>query len=157
MGKNESGSTLVLVLVAVLVLSLIGLSGLTQSSTEVATARNFLADKTAFFTADSGINFGLNELANTIDPSTVSFERSDASGNLVFKTGRIDESGPQPVMPFLGFKAPPAREMSIEMGSEVGAVATPWQLIVSSDVRNLARGRARKEISTAIVTLSAGY
>jgi hypothetical protein len=157
MNHANKGSTLVLVLVAVLVLSIIGLSGLTQSSNDVATSRNFFAGKAAFFTAESGIHFGVNELNNAFDPTSVVFEQTDASGKLTFRSGRIEDAAAMPVMPFRGFKAPPPRGYSIEMGGEFGAAATPWQLTVNSNVQGLTRGLVRKEVETAIVTLSPEY
>ncbi len=157
MNHANKGSTLVLVLVAVLVLSIIGLSGLTQSSNDVATSRNFFAGKAAFFTAESGIHFGVNELNNAFDPTSVIFEQTDATGKLTFRSGRIEDAAAMPVMAFRGFKAPPPRGYSIEMGGEFGAAATPWQLTVNSNVQGLARGLVRKEVETAIVTLSPEY
>jgi hypothetical protein len=157
MKHTEKGSTLVLVLVAVLVLTLIGLSGLTQSSSEVATSRNFFAGKAAFYTAESGIHFGVNELSNAFDPSSVVFEQTDSTGKLMFRSGRMEDALATPVAAFKGFKAPPPRGYSIEMGGEFGASATPWQLTVNSNVRDLARGRVRKEIQTAVVTISPEY
>lgn len=157
MNHENKGSTLVLVLVAVLVLTIIGLSGLTQSSTDVATSRNFFAGKAAFFTAESGIHFGVNELNNAFDPTSVIFEQTDATGKLTFRSGRIEDGAAMPVTAFRGFKAPPPRGYSIEMGGEFGAAATPWQLTVNSNVQGLARGLVRKEVETAIVTLSPEY
>ena len=52
------GSTLLLVLIALLILSLIGLAALTQSGSEINTTGNFLKDKNAFYTADAGIQVG---------------------------------------------------------------------------------------------------
>jgi len=157
MNHADKGSTLVLVLVAVLVLSLIGISGLTQSSNEVATSRNFFAGKAAFYTAESGIQFGVNELSNAFDPTSVIFEQTDATGKMTFRSGRIEDAAAMPVTAFRGFKAPPPRGYSIEMGGEFGASATPWQLTVNSNVQGLTRGLVRKELETAIVTISPEY
>jgi Tfp pilus assembly protein PilX len=69
--RDEKGSVLVLVLIGVLVISILGISGLTKSTTEISVSRNFNDDKIALFTANSGINYGINELRNTIDPQSV--------------------------------------------------------------------------------------
>jgi len=161
MALNQKGSTLVLVLVAVLILSLIGISSLTQSGTEVATSRNFQADKTALFTADAGINFGINAMKDTLDPTSVLFDQAmDTAGRSRFRSGAMNTVGAQPVTGFLGFPAPPPWGMSIEMSGEIGATTRPWQLIVSSNIANATKrfiGTSRKEVQTVVVTLVAEY
>jgi Tfp pilus assembly protein PilX len=78
--KANRGSTLVMVLIAVLILSLIALSALTQSNTEMGTTRNFFMDKSAFYSADAGLQVGINEIrdavAEAFDPSNVSFTQT---------------------------------------------------------------------------------
>jgi hypothetical protein len=59
---RDKGSALLLVLIALLILSLIGLSALTQSGSEINTTGNFFKDKSAFYAADAGIQVGMKEI-----------------------------------------------------------------------------------------------
>ena len=69
---TNRGSALLLVLIAMLILSLIGLAALTQSGSEINTTGNFLKDKSAFYTADAGIQEGLDEISkNFTNPTGV--------------------------------------------------------------------------------------
>jgi Tfp pilus assembly protein PilX len=155
MKKNDRGSALVLVLVSVLILSIIGLAGLTSISTELGTARNFVADKTAFYAADSGINLGLDRVRSELYPPVVQFTESDAYVEL--KTGALTDTAAQPVKAFTGFTLPPPRGMSVEVGSETGAAVNPWQLTVSSRVKNNLKGMSRKQLTVVFQSLSAEY
>ena len=152
---REKGSTLILVIVAALILSLIGIVSLTQTSTELSISRNFLADKSAFFLANSGINYGINELRNSVDPATVQFKITD--GNSYFKSGSISDSSPQYVEGFKGFQPPPPIGTSIEMGSDAGITLTAWSLVVSSNHKIINKKNARKEIQAVITVLSSEY
>lgn len=154
MKNHKKGSALILVLIAVLILSMIGIVGLTNISTDLSTARNFSADKTAFYAADAGINFGLNEIRKSIFPPDVTFNITD--GKINYKSGGMNTSQ-EPVKAFKGFASPAPRGISIEAGSEVGAVVNPWQLTVSSSVTNNLKGLSRKEIILVVQALSSEY
>jgi hypothetical protein len=155
--RDEKGSVLVLVLIGVLVISILGISGLTKSTTEISVSRNFNDDKIALFTANSGINYGINELRNTIDPQSVQFQISDTEYFSSFKSGKITDSTPQNVTGFLSFTPPPPSGVSLEIGGEAGVSLTAWNLIVSSHVSIPTRGEARKQIQSAVVLLSSEY
>ena len=107
--QGNRGSTLVMVLISVLILSLIALSALTQSGTEIGTSRNFFQDKSAFYSADAGIQWGINEIrtavASAFDPSNVSFTQT--VGRYTFYSGSITDGSAQAVKGFRGFKPPP--------------------------------------------------
>lgn len=153
--EKEKGSALILVIVAALVLSLIGIVSLTQTSTELSISRNFLADKSAFFTADTGVNYGIDLLRNTPDPASIQFQITN--GNYSFKSGGISEATPQYVEGFKDFTAPPPVGVSIEMGGDAGITSTAWNLVVSSNYSVLNKKNARKEIQCVVSLLSSEY
>ena len=154
-GTKEQGSVLVLVLFGVIILTLIGVTGLRHTTGELAIARNFMSDKTAFFTAESGIQFGINELRNTINPAAISFETT--TGSALYKSGEMTDLAAQYINGFLGFPAPMPKGMSIEMSGTSGVVPTAWDLVVSSKFPANSAHPARKEIRSVILLLSAEY
>ncbi len=154
--KNlNKGSALILVIMGAMILSLIGIVSLSHTSTELSISRNFMADKSAFFLANSGINFGIDELRGTIDPSSVQFEIVE--GNSSYKSGAITDIGAQYVTGFKDFTPPPPVGVSIEMGGDAGVHLTAWDLVVSSKQSLSNKNTARKEIQAVIAVLSAEY
>lgn len=152
--KNEKGSVFILVLIGILVISLLGVSGLTKSTTEMSISKNFNSDKNSLLTADSGINYGINELRNTFDPQSVNFSVTQGNGHDSFWSGLLsnsDKGNPQNVEALTSFSPPFPPGISLDEDS--GISITAWNLAVSSNTR----GNARKEIQTAVVTLSTGY
>ena len=156
--RDEKGSVFILVLIGILVISILGISGLTKSTTEISVSRNFKEDKIALFSANSGINYGINELRNTVDPQSIQFQISGGdNGYSSYKSGKITDSTPQNVTGFLSFTPPPPSGVSLEIGGEAGVSLTAWNLIVSSFVSIPTIGDARKQIQTAVVLLSSEY
>jgi Tfp pilus assembly protein PilX len=155
--KDERGSVLVLVLIAVMLLSLLGVSALTQSSSDLAISRNFKNDKVAFFTADSGINDGINRLRNSVDPTSVLVPVTKMNQGMSYYSGSVSDTTPQTVRAFTAFDPPPPTGVSIEMGGDAGITQTAWELKVSSKPDATKSIKAKKEIQTAVVTLSAEY
>jgi len=157
--RSNRGSTLVMVLIAVLILSMIALSSLTQSSTEMGTARNFAQEKNAFYSADAGIQVGIQAIrtavAEAFDPSNVTFTQT--IGKYTFYSGSIDDGTAQTLKGFRGFKPPPPVGMSIEMAGELGAVTLPWDLIVTSAASVGSRNQVRKQLETIVVTMASEY
>ena len=152
---KQNGSALILVIMGAMVLSLIGIVSLSHTSTELSISRNFMADKSAFFLANSGISFGIDELRNSIDPASVTFEIID--GNSSYKTGAISDISAQFVKGFKDFTPPPPVGVSIEMGGDAGVHLTAWDLTVSSKQSLSNKNSARKEIQTVVAILSAEY
>ena len=156
--KNR-GSALLLVLIAMLILSLIGLSALTQSGTEIGTTRNFFMDKSAFYSADAGIQVGINDIrqavALTFDPSNVSFTHT--IGKYTFYSGSIAQGSAQNVKGFRGFKPPPPVGMSVEMSGELGAVTLPWGLTVTAATALGSKNQVRKQLQTIVITMASEY
>lgn len=161
--NRESGSILILVMFAVVILSLIGVMGLNKSKTEIKISRNYFTDKTAFFAAEDGVSTGTDMLRNTVDPPSVIFGPIQYD-NAVFRSGPLYDrygykiSDPQYVEPFLTFKAPPPVGISIETSGSIGVFATPWKVTSSSSVATLGSGQAaKKEITSIVVLLSSEY
>lgn len=162
--KTTNGSVLILVLVGTLIISLLGILALDQTATEVAISSNFVADKTALFAVETGIQTGINKLRNTVDPLTEKVDITDSGSHMSqafksaeIKTGKISDTIAQTVTGFTAFKPPPPIGVSIEIGGEAGVTLTAWDLTVSSVVKNQSRGEARKQVIAAIVLLSAEY
>jgi hypothetical protein len=154
---NNKGSTLVMVLIAVLILSMISISALTQSGTEMATARNFLMDKNAFYAADAGIQVGINNISHSkMNPAGVNF--SGNLGKLSYYTGLMSDTGSQNVTAFQGFKPPPPVGQAIDLGGgELGMGTVAWNLNVSSVSAAGTRNQVRKQIAAVIVTMVSEY
>jgi hypothetical protein len=156
--KNK-GSALLLVLIAMLILSLIGLAALTQSGSEINTSGNFYQDKSVFYSADAGIQVGINDIrtavALTFDPSNVSFTHT--LGKYTFYSGSITQGSAQTVKGFNGFKPPPPVGMSVEMSGELGAVTLPWELTVTAAAAVGSKNQVRKQLRTVVVSMASEY
>lgn len=153
---QNRGSALLLVLIALLILSLIGLSALTQSGSEINTTGNFMRDKSAFYTADAGIQRGIDEIQkNFINPTSVILDQNFA--NHRFYTGKLTDSTAQNVTAFTGFKAPQPTGQSAEMGSELNMQAVPWQLTVTSESSVGTKNQVRKQLQTVVITMVPEY
>jgi Tfp pilus assembly protein PilX len=153
--KNK-GSALLLVLIALLILSLIGLSALTQSGSEINTTGNFLKDKSAFYAADAGIQRGMDEIQKHFTTPT-SVIMDTTFGNQRYYTGTMADTTAQHVTAFLGFNAPPVVGQSSEMGSELGMKAVPWQLTVTSESKVGTKNQIRKQLQTVVITMVPEY
>lgn len=160
MRNSERGSALILVLIAVLILSLIGLAGLENTSLETKTNRQFLADKTALYTAESGISDGIRRIYNEYYPPDIVFP-AIPFGQMTYRGGELNVTSPVPVKAFLGFKAPPPTGMSTEMSSEMGATIVLWDLTVSAEGTPSAGNKnlrsARKELQSIVAAFAPEY
>lgn len=153
---NNRGSTLVMVLIAVLLLSMIAITALTQNGTELITARNFVQGKSAFFAADAGIQDGIREIKNSdMNPAGVVFSRT--IGPHTYFTGMMTDSIPQNVTAFQGFRPPPPVGQSIEMGGEVGMTNAAWDLHVSSASAAGTKNWVRKQLESVVITMVSEY
>jgi hypothetical protein len=155
---RDKGSALLLVLIALLILSLIGLSALTQSGSEINTTGNFFKDKSAFYAADAGIQVGMKEIQDQFtNPMGVILDNNYTFTNQRYYTGTMVNSTAQYVKAFLGFNAPPPVGQSIEMGSELNMKTVPWQLIVSSVSKAGTKNQVRKQLQTVVITMVPEY
>jgi len=159
MPNAQRGSALILVLIAVLLLSLIGIAGLENTSLETGTNRQFMAEKTALYAAESGLSEGLVQIYSTLKPYTVSFTQN--VGNFVLRTGTLEVASAQPVKAYTTFKAPPPKGISIEMSSEIAATILLWQLTVAAEGNPAAANRnirsARKELTQVVAAFAPEY
>jgi hypothetical protein len=154
--SKESGSTLLLVLMAVVILSMIGISALDRTGTDLAITGNFAEDKTAFFTAESAVHYGNTELLKTMNPLSIQFEITEK--NKTFKTGAISDSAPQTIRGYRSaYLPPPPVGVSIELGGDAGIKLTAWEMLVSSKVTLSKKHPAQKEINAGILIFSAEY
>jgi len=90
--KNQKGSVIVLAMIILALLTLVGVSAITTSTTEMNIAANDQLSKMVFYTADAGIEVG-RQMLNTIktaDPSAwdrllagTTFTWKDKNGNAV--------------------------------------------------------------------------
>ena len=161
--NKEKGSVLILVMFGVIILSLMGITGLNRTKTEISITRNFFADKDSFFTAENGISMGTDKLRNSVDPAGEIFgpvtdgTRSFRSGPL-YDTYGYKVTDPQYIAPFLTFDPPPPIGISVETSGSMGVSVTPWQVISSSSVKVPGGGNdARKEVHSIIVMLNSEY
>jgi hypothetical protein len=157
--KSEQGSILLLVIMAVIILAIMGIAGLQQTQSDIVTMKNFQWDKRALFIAMQGINIGINELRNTMDPESITFSGTLDEGRFI--SGTLEElianSGmsPQPVQALMEFSTPPATGM--DLGANSGMKATGWKFSSTSELNVGRSGNARKEIQTAVVLISSEY
>jgi Tfp pilus assembly protein PilX len=150
--KNR-GSALLLVLIALLILSLIGLAALTQSGSEINTTGNFYRDKSAFYAADAGIQIGIRQIRNAAHPEQVIFDGVLNKNN--YRTGLMSDTLPtaKNVKNFQGFMPPQAVEHSIGMESEPNMRYVPWTLVITSESNVGTKNRIRKQVETVLTTM----
>lgn len=151
--KNR-GSALLLVLIALLILSLIGLAALTQSGSEINTTGNFYRDKSAFYAADAGIQIGIRQIRlNTANPMQVKFDGVILKNN--YRTGLMSDTLPtaKNVKNFQGFMPPQAVEHSIGMESDPNMFFVPWTLVITSESNVGTKNRIRKQVETVLTTM----
>ncbi len=161
--NKEKGSVLILVLFGVIILSMMGVTGLNRSKTEISITRNFFADKDSFFTAENGISMGTDMLRDSVDPAGEIFGPV-TDGTRTFRSGPLYDTygykitDPQYITPFLAFDPPPPIGISLETSGSMGVAVTPWQVISSSAVKVPGGGNdARKEVRSIVVMLNSEY
>lgn len=160
MKNSEKGSALILVLIAVLLLSLIGIAGLENTTLETRTNRQFMADKTALFTAESGVSEGIRRIHAEFYPPDILFP-TVSFGYMTYRGGALNETPAVPVKAFMGFKPPPPTGISTEMSSEMGATIVLWHLTVAAEGAPAAANRnlrgARKELQSIVAAFAPEY
>jgi Tfp pilus assembly protein PilX len=150
--KKNRGSALLLVLIALLILSLIGLAALTQSGSEINTTGNFYKDKSTFYTADAGIQNGINQIdLQSSDPTQVKF--SGTIGKNTYFTGVSTPTTPQNVTGFQGFLPPPIVGQSTEMNNELNMKNASWQLTITAVSNTGTKNQTRKQVQAVIITM----
>ena len=171
---SEKGGTLILVLISLILLSVTGISMFRQAQTEYAMARNFFDDKIGLLIADSGINYGINEIRQTVNPLGASFDSTtdatfqeytviqlDSTDKFssVVRTGPIGETedSAQEVKGLTSFTPPWPAGVDISSGS--GMTPTAWDLTVSARLSMAGENKIRavKEVQNGLVVLSPGH
>jgi Tfp pilus assembly protein PilX len=151
--KNR-GSALLLVMIALIILSLIGLAALTQSGSEINTTGNFFKDKSAFYAADAGIQLGIRQIRlNSANPKLVIFD--GVIGNNNYRTGLMSDTLPtkKNVKAFQGFWPPQSSGQSAGMESESNMINVPWTLVITAESNVGTRNRVRKQVQTVLTTM----
>jgi hypothetical protein len=159
----EKGSMLVLAIIATLILSLILVSGLTVSTTEVNTTQNYYMNKISYYKAVEGVEIVTEMIRNVSDPTTIAidannFDNTESGITRSFITGTLvdlQSGSSQNVKPFLGFDPPPLPSMSL--GSASGITPVIWYVPITSEV-TVNRKRSFTEIEAGIYSiLMTGY
>jgi hypothetical protein len=159
----EKGSMIILAIIATLILSLILVSGLTVSTTEVNTTQNYFMNKVSYYKAVEGVEIVTEEIRNTPDPTTIAVESDDylvseGGANKRFITGSLvdlQNGTTQNLKPFMGFDPPPLP--SISLGTTSGVSPIIWYVPVASEV-TMNKKRSFTEIEAGIYSiLMTGY
>jgi hypothetical protein len=149
---------LILAIIATLILSLILVSGLTVSTTEVNTTQNYFMNKVSYYKAVEGVEIVTEEIRNTPDPSTIAVEGgeylvNEGGVNKRFITGSLvdlQNGATQNLRPFMGFDPPPLP--SISLGTTSGVSPIIWYVPVTSEV-TMNRKRSFTEIEAGIYSI----
>jgi len=155
MKEKTQGSMIILAIIAVLILSLMVIAGLTVSSTEVNTTQNYYLGKVSYYTAVEGVERVAEDIRLNPDPSAIIYNLGDmqtTEKGLVrdFITGTTEDlqSGTaQPIQSFSGFAPPPPP--GISLGTSSGVSSVIWDVKVTSQVSFGAK-RAFSEIEAGI-------
>ncbi len=159
--QREKGAMMILVLITVLLLSMITIGGLTLSTSDLQITQNYYLDRTAYYSAVSGINRGIVEISESQDPSnTVIIEHPNPNErvSIFYYSGKIEDynSGSpsaQNIGIFTAINPPPPVGISID--SNVQPVI--WDLWITG-VTRVGEKIAFTEIETGVYTLlNKGY
>ncbi|MEE9522618.1 MAG: pilus assembly PilX N-terminal domain-containing protein [candidate division NC10 bacterium] len=112
--RDEGGMVLVLSLLAMVVLSLLGVALLTMSGSETFVSYRTVYREGAFYSAEGGIHIGLDQLSANTATSTQAIPLTTIGGNYTYRSGRRSDPGPQPLQ-FVGTR--PATGYSIAIGT----------------------------------------
>lgn len=118
---GEKGSVLLVALMAMVVLSLLGVAFLMLSNTETTVTANALWSEGTFYAAEAGIQTGLDQLSANQATATAAIPEttiggSDSMGDVdyTFRSGSRTDTSPQPIE-FVGTQ--PAVGYSVENGT----------------------------------------
>jgi hypothetical protein len=159
----EKGSMLVLAIIATLILSLIMVSGLTVSTTEVNTTQNYYMNKVSYYKAVEGVEIVTEMIRTVADPTTIlvvdsQYQTKESGSTRSFITGTMvdmQNGTTQTVLPFSGFDPPPLP--SISLGATTGITPVIWYVPITSEV-TVNRKRSFTEIEAGIYSiLMTGY
>ena len=111
---GQSGSALLLSLLAMVVLSLLGAALLTMSGSETFVSSRSVYREGAFYAAEAGVHTGVDRLSTDTATSTQPIAVTDIGGWYSYRSGRRTDPGPQPFQ-FVGTR--PATGYSAAVGT----------------------------------------
>lgn len=129
--RDETGSVLLLTLIAITVLSLLGAGLLTMSQTETFVSFRSVYREGAFYAAEGGIHVGLDQLSANRVTSTQPIAVTGIGGDYSYRSGPKGATGPEQLL-FVGTK--PGTGYSIAIGTgynPAGYVFYHYQLNVT--------------------------
>ena len=111
---GQSGSVLLLSLLAMVVLSLLGAALLTMSGTETFGSFRGLYREGAFYAAEAGVHTGVDQLSMNTTTSTQAIPVTNIGAWYAYRSGRRADPEPQPLQ-FVGTR--PGTGYSIAVGT----------------------------------------
>ena len=163
---NNRGSILILSLIAVLVLSVMVIAGLTVSTTEIHTTDTLFLRKTAYYMAVEGVEQVRDliyedpnpDVVQVISKSTSDTTRNEGGMAKAYITGSLidmENNTPQPITMFDGFEPPPMP--GISLGAITGIQPVIWDVAVTSRI-TVGRKQAYAEIQSGVYSIvTTGY
>src|SRR3970040_12022 len=103
---GQSGSVLLLSLLAMVVLSLLGSALLTMSGSETFVSARIVYREGAFYAAEAGVHTGLDRLSMNTATSTQAIPVTNIGGWYAYRSGRRAEPGTPP-FPLFGAQPRP--------------------------------------------------
>ncbi len=129
--RDEGGMVLVLSLLAMVVLSLLGVALLTMSGSETFVSYRTVYREGAFYSAEGGIHIGLDQVSANTVTSTQAIPLRTIGGNYTYRSGRRSDPGPQPLQ-FVGTRPGPGYSIAVGTGyNPAGYVFYNYQINVT--------------------------
>src|SRR3972149_5778224 len=128
---GQSGSALLLSLLAMVVLSLLGAALLTMSGSETFVSSRSVYREGAFYAAEAGVHTGVDQLSMNTTTSTQAIPVTNIGAWYAYRSGRRADPGPQP-FPFMGTRAATGDSAAVGTGyNPAGYVFFDYQMNVT--------------------------
>ncbi len=96
--KNNRGISMVVVIMAMVILLSVTGAGLLFSGRDLKISGNYRSGTQAFYATDTGVYVALSQLQLNQSLASAALSRDlDSDGNIDFRSGGRDDSGPQPL------------------------------------------------------------
>ena len=129
--RDEGGMVLVLSLLAMVVLSLLGVALLTMSGSETFVSYRTVYREGAFYSAEGGIHIGIDQVSANTVTSTQAIPLTTIGGNYTYRSGQRSDLGPQP-LEFVGTRPGPGYSIAVGTGyNPAGYVFYNYQINVT--------------------------
>ena len=129
--RDEGGMVLVLSLLAMVVLSLLGVALLTMSGSETFVSYRTVYREGAFYSAEGGIHIGIDQVSANTVTSTQAIPLTTIGGNYTYRSGSRSDPGPQP-LEFVGTRPGPGYSIAVGTGyNPAGYVFYNYQINVT--------------------------